>query len=112
MMEQSIFYKENALPLREKEILVSERFQKDGKGILWKIRAITEEKNAEIKKSRRNKEKEYLAEVLAECVVFPDLHNAALQDNYGVVGAGALLEKMLTTGEFAFLKQEIEEMNQ
>lgn len=110
-MEQNIFYKEKAAPLEEREIWISGRFQRDGKELPWRIRAMRQEENLEIQKSRSWEEKEYLAEVIARCVVFPDLRDAALQDSYGVLGAGRLLEKMLTAGEFALLRDAVEEIN-
>lgn len=110
-MEQSIFLKEKALPMGEKEIMISSRFQKDGRELLWRIRAMSQKENMEIQNSRIWKEKEYLAEAVAACVVFPDLKDAALQDSYGVLGAGRLLEKMLTAGEFSVLREAVEEIN-
>ncbi|MBM6828764.1 phage portal protein [Anaerotignum lactatifermentans] len=110
-MEQSIFLKEKALPMGEKEILISGRFQEEGRELPWRIRAMSQKENVEIQNSRMWREKEYLAEVIAACVVFPDLKDAALQDSYGVLGAGRLLEKMLTAGEFAMLQEAVEEIN-
>lgn len=110
-MEQSIFLKERALPMGEMEVLVSDRFRENGKELPWRIRAMSQKDNLEIQNSRIWQEKEYLAEVIAACVVFPDLKDAALQDSYGVLGAGRLLEKMLTAGEFAALREAVEEIN-
>ena len=49
----------------------------------------------------------YTAMLLTESVVFPALTDAELQDNYGVRGADALLRKMLYTGEYNKLAQEV-----
>lgn len=47
----------------------------------------------------------YLASLAVKCTLFPNLHAKELQDSYGVMGAEALLKKMLLPGEYAdFLK--------
>ena len=51
-------------------------------------------------------------ELLAtECIVYPDLRNAELQNSYQVMGAGALLKKMLKPGELQDLYVKIQEVN-
>ncbi|MNN89462.1 Phage XkdN-like protein [compost metagenome] len=44
-------------------------------------------------------------------MTFPDLKNAELQKSYGVMGAEALLHKMLLPGEYANLVQKVQELN-
>ena len=46
-------------------------------------------------------EQEYIHELTATAVVFPDLKNAELQKAYGVLGEAELLKTMLYVGEFA-----------
>ena len=48
---------------------------------------------------------EYLAKLTAACVAEPDLNDAALQRSWGVMGAEALLKRMLAAGEFARLAE-------
>ena len=110
-MEQNIFYKDKAAPLEEREIWISGRFQRDGKELPWRIRAMRQEENLEIQKSRSWEEKEYLAEVIARCVVFPDLRDAALQDSYKAMGAEKLITTMLTPGEFEDYSAKVLEVN-
>ena len=43
----------------------------------------------------------YLSTLGVRCTLFPNLHDKALQDSYGVMGAEALLKKMLLPGEYA-----------
>jgi hypothetical protein len=107
------------------EVIVSERFKdENGNPIPWKIRAITEGENEQIRRAathvtkekggRRNIEIQpdvYLAKVAAASVVFPDLKNADLQKSYGVMGAEDLLKKMLLAGEYAALVQKVQEVN-
>ena len=44
-------------------------------------------------------------------VVYPDLENAALQDNYGVTTPQALLSAMLNGGEYSRLSLKVSELN-
>ncbi|EQG32401.1 phage XkdN-like family protein [Clostridioides difficile DA00129] len=46
-----------------------------------------------------------------ETIVFPDLHDAELQNSYGVMGAEELLTTMLTPGEYTDLSSEVGEVN-
>lgn len=111
-MENQIFYKENALPFPQKDVILSSRFQVEGKEIPWKLRALSQKENEKIGKKQGQTEQQYLTAVLAECVVFPDLKEVSLQDSYGVIGQEELLLRMLTTGEFAALEAAVEEINQ
>jgi hypothetical protein len=45
------------------------------------------------------------------CTVYPDLNNVELQESYGVMGAEALLKKMLLPGEYTDYKAKVMEVN-
>ena len=53
----------------------------------------------------------YVGLLTVECVVFPNLNDAELQNSYGVMGADALLKKMLKPGEYADLLAKVQEIN-
>lgn len=112
-MELSVFLKNNVLPPLEEELTLSERFRDgEGKPAVFRLRGITEEQSAALRRSslRRSDSGEprfdrerYLKKLAAACVISPDLRSEALQASWGVLGEEALLEKMLTAGEFARL---------
>lgn len=124
MSSLQAFFAQNVQSDIIEEFVVSERFKgEDGKPIPWKIRALTESENAEIRKSSTKRVKvngqyvpeldheEYVAKLIAASVVFPDLKNAELQKSYGVLGAEKLLRKMLLSGEYGKLAQKVQEIN-
>jgi hypothetical protein len=47
----------------------------------------------------------------AASVAYPNLNDAELQNSYGVMGAEALLEAMLTAGEYITLSGKVAEIN-
>ncbi|GIO03381.1 hypothetical protein J5TS2_40490 [Brevibacillus halotolerans] len=125
MSDLSMFFAENVNMNVTEEVFVSDRFKdKEGKTVMWKIRAISEEENKEVRKkaSVRKKVKKnhyepeldselYNVELVLKSIVFPDLNNAELQKSYGVVGADNLIRKMLFPGEFTNLLQEVSAIN-
>lgn len=121
MEEISFFYKRNRLDIPNRRLKLSKRFlDENGEIQEWEIRAIYQKENEEIlqkcNKFGRFGEvltdmEKYEAMLLAESVVFPDLHHAELQDSYGVAGSHGLLVEMLTVGEYEELKRAIEDIN-
>lgn len=118
------FLSGNAAPVEHVRTAVSHRFRdENGAPILWELRALSEAENEALRKSCtrivKNKRTEtektdfnlYTGRLVAACVVFPDLGDAALQDSYGVLGADALVKKMLTAGEYAALLEKVQEIN-
>lgn len=110
----------NPIKVENKEIIISNRFQENGKPVPFIIRPITQEENKQLIKKYTRKDKkgqetfdrtEYISELTASAVVFPDLTNAELQKAYGVLGASALLQKMLYVGEYAELAQAVQELS-
>lgn len=125
MSSLQAFFAQNVKSDIIEEFVVSERFRdENGKPIPWKIRALSESENEEIRKAStqyvkgkggqripETKPELYLAKIAAASVVFPDLKDADLQKSYGVIGAEELLKKMLLAGEYATLIQKVQEIN-
>lgn len=123
----SFFLAGNALKEDITKFVVSDRFV-DGKGkaVEWELAPVTSKKANEIKKgctkrvpSPMNKNivvpetdfDLYLCKLVIECVKYPDLNNAELQDSYHVVGAIDLVQTMLKDGEYQDLLKKIQEIN-
>jgi hypothetical protein len=110
----------NPVKVENQEVIVSNRFQEDGKPVPFIIRPITQEENKFLIKKHTKKDKkgietfdraEYVSAMTALSVVYPDLKNAELQNAYGVLGESALLQKMLFVGEYAELAQKVRELS-
>ncbi len=110
----------NPIQVENKEVIVSNRFHEDGKPVPFTIRPITQEENKLLIKKFTKRDKkgnetfdraEYVSELTSSAVVSPDLTNAELQKAYGVLGASALLQKMLYVGEYAELAQAVQELS-
>ena len=107
--------------IENKEVIVSERFQEDGKPVPFVIRPISQKENSQIIKRNTKRDKktgaeifdrnDYMHDLVASAVVFPDLKNAELQKAYGVLGEIELLKTMLYVGEFAELAQAVQELS-
>ncbi len=109
-MDLRAFFQENVKPFREEDFPLPERFSQNGEPAVFRLRGISEEENAAIRRQCRKSgemgeidSEEYLTRLTAACVVEPDLNNASLQRSWGVMGADALLKRMLAAGEFASL---------
>ena len=123
-MDLKAFFMENVGEMGEEEIVVSDRFKNEkNEPVPFRVKAITEMENAEIRKScqRRTRGKNgilntetdidlYLAKLVAACILYPDFKDAALQKSWGVLGADALLRRMLTAGEFSSLLASVQEV--
>lgn len=110
----------NPVKVENREVIVSERFQENGKPVPFIIRPITQDENEEILRRHKKKDKKgnetfdqigYSHDLAATGVVFPDLENAELQKAYGVLGKTKLLEKMLLIGEFTTLGEAVKELS-
>ena len=109
--------------IENKKVVVSNRFKDEkGKPIPFEIKALSADENDELQRrcmvnipvpgqrgqyTRELDQIKYTAMLLTESVVYPDLNEAELQDSYGVRGAESLLRKMLYTGEYNVLAQEV-----
>ncbi|SDT26023.1 Phage XkdN-like tail assembly chaperone protein, TAC [Paenibacillaceae bacterium GAS479] len=124
-MSMKLFFAQNAVQSEPQEVLVSDRFlDESGHPAAWKLRAISEELNEELRAAsmKRTKGKgsqgmpeldynAYLGRMVAACIVYPDLNDAELQQSYGVRGSASVVRKMLLAGEFANLAAKVQEIN-
>ena len=108
------------IQVENREVVVSKRFVEDGKPVPFTIRPITEKENGQLIKKYIKKDSsgrntfdrtEYAHALVARAVIFPDLANADLQKNYGVMGEVPLLTEMLNVGEFAILSQMVTDIS-
>lgn len=110
------FLVENVEAIEQVEVVLSPRFKKP-----FVVKAITENENATIRKACRKKVKQkygqyttetdqdlYLVRLVAACTVAPDFKSAQLQQSWGVIGEEALIQQMLTPGEYAELLNQIQ----
>lgn len=125
MSSLSVFMSANAAKIENAKVVVSKRFtDESGIPVEWELRGINTAEDVQIRKesTKRIVQKGrpvgadvdydvYLSKLTARCVVFPDLHNAELQNSYGVMGADELLKVMLSPGEYAELMQEVQKLN-
>ena len=114
----------NPIKTEHKKVAISTRFVENGVPVLWELKAITAEEDAAIRKvcMKQAKGKKgvfsnqvdielYLSKLAVACVVYPDLQNLELQNGYGVLSGEALLKKMLKSGEYTTLLEEIQNIN-
>lgn len=119
-MSLTAFLKENvANAYEEVEFIVSDRFKENGKVIPWKLRAMSPDNallatdKATLVKGKQGgfNTSTYFKSVVAESVVFPNLRDKELQDSYGVMDPGQLLNKMLNSAEFNRLLEKCLDIN-
>lgn len=109
---------------QEKEVVISKRFQdSEGKLVPFKIRTISQEENEALsKRSVRIKkidgrqfealdDLEYTRRLIVACTVYPDFTNSELCQAYGVMDPLMVPGKMLISGEYKRLLQEIMKFN-
>ncbi len=111
-----MFFADKATSVQEVEYIASERFKDaEGNPIPWKLKALDCQREKTLKEQCFDKGKfntlKYQTLFTAECVVFPDLGNAALQDSYHVMGKVPLLESMLLAGELNLLNLRVQQLN-
>lgn len=96
------------------------------KPVKWEVAAITSTEDDQLRKDNTKRMPvpgkkgmmvpetnytAYLAALAVKCTVFPPLHDKELQDSYGVMGAEALLKKMLLPGEYDEYLAKIQTIN-
>lgn len=127
MGDLSGFLAQNAIKVENETYVASRRFLDDaGKPMEWEICCISSEEDEALKRECTKRKpvpgkkgaylpetdySAYVAKLAARCTVFPDLNNAELQDSYHVMGADALLRKMLTPGEYGEYLARVQEVN-
>lgn len=111
MRELSDFLAEHEKLPENKKVVISHRFL-DGEGnpYEWELRAMKEGEYRKMKETVGKKE-DFFAVFLSSCVVFPDLKDQGLLSNYGVETPTQLLQEMLTIGEYARLRKEVQDCN-
>lgn len=114
----SAFMKQNAKPIENEEIVVSNRFMDEkGNSEKWIIRKLTGKENNNLRRKHTKKIKSklgrieenfnsesYQEEYITSSIIYPDLTNTELQESYQALGEYDLLQKMLTADEFANLQ--------
>lgn len=120
------FLAENAIKAENIKYVASKRFLgADKQPIEWELRVLTSEEDEALKKNCKKKvfipgtrdakieldSDKYAEELICACVVYPNLNDAGLQDSYGAVGAGQLVRKMLTPGEYTDLYLMVSQAN-
>lgn len=126
MSDLSRFLKKNAAPIESVKVVISDRFTNEkGEPIEWEIRALTATEDAEIRKRHtkmvsqgkrkpmveKTDREAYLSGMVAAAVVYPDLRSEELQKSYEVMGEGALVKAMLTSGEYTELMRTVTELS-
>lgn len=123
----SAFMRANVAQVENVRYAASPRIKgEDGKPLEWEICCISADEYAQIrskcikqvpvpgKKNQFTQQMdtyEFQAKVCARCTVFPDLNNAALQDDWGVANPHELLGKLLIGGEFDDYVAEVFQAN-
>lgn len=122
----SAFLAQNAIKVETEEVIVSKRFVDNGKPVKWLVISITSGDDELLRKQHTKRMPipgkknafqpvtdydSYLATLAVKCTKFPNLHDVDLQTSYGVMGAEALLKKMLLPGEYSNYLQEIQRVN-
>lgn len=120
------FLAQNAAQDRSVMYIASKRFAQDGKPVEWELQSITSEEDEQIRKSCTKKvpvtgkkgqytqeldAERYLGLLATKCIIYPNLNATELQDSYKVMGADAVLKKMLKPGEYQELLKKIQEIN-
>lgn len=127
MSDLSVFLSQNVVQIENIKYAASKRFLGiGGKPVEWELQSITSEEDEQIRKSCTKKTQipgkrgqytqetnyeKYLGLLAAKCVIYPNLNAAELQDSYGIMGADAVLKKMLKPGEYQDLLKKIQEIN-
>lgn len=110
----------NPVKTANKEVIISDRFQENGKPVPFVIRPITQAENEDLIKKYRKVDKQgveifnriqYQQELTATAVVEPNLNDETLQKQYGVLGASKLLSAMLYVGEYANLLEQVQKLS-
>lgn len=125
MASVDAFLRENKVQKQNVKLAVSESFvNKNGKPMLWEIRPISAEEEAQIGRKTREtardnsgrkyyipNDNDYMVALCAQSVVFPDLGDKTLQASYDAFTKAQLLRKMLTTGELQKLALKVIEVS-
>lgn len=106
---------------KEKEVVISDRFQDEkGNPIPFKIRSLSQEENESLMKKARRVRKtgqeefnstEYMRYLVVAATVEPDFSSKEVCDHFGVIDPSLVPGKMLMSGEYSLLVQEITKLS-
>ena len=126
MSNFAAFMAGNANNVENVKFVASKRFVENKKPVEWELKAIGSDLDEAIRKECTKKvpingkrgqytqetdTDKYIAKMCVNCIVYPNLNDAELQDSYGVMGAEELLKKMLLPGEYTKRKAKVMEVN-
>ncbi|WP_346234496.1 phage portal protein [Lysinibacillus telephonicus] len=127
MSNLQAFFAQNVEKVTIEEHVISKRFKdENGNPIPWKFGAIDGEVDAANRKASTKRMpvpgkkglmmpeidfELYSLKNAVATIKYPDLNNAELQSSYGVMGAEALLKKMLLPGELTEVKNITQKVN-
>lgn len=128
MSNLTAFLSQNALKQENEQVVVSKRFvdPETKEPVKWEVAAITSDEDDQLRKENTKRMPvpgkkgmmvpetnytAYLAALAVKCTVFPNLHDADLQNSYGVMSAPELLKKMLLPGEYDEYLATIQKIN-
>ena len=106
---------------KEKEVVISDRFQDEkGNPIPFKIRSLSQEENETLMKKARRVRKtgqeefnstEYMRYLVVAATAEPDFSSKEVCDHFGVIDPSLVPGKMLMSGEYNLLVQEITKLS-
>lgn len=125
MSEFSAFFARNKKKHEKLKYVACQDFvNADGKPIEWEIKRLTAKDDEQIRRAATKQIKlrngstrsemdtnVYLRKLTVAAIAYPNLNDAALQNEYDVMGADDLLLEMLTPGEYAELSTKVTEFN-
>ncbi len=104
----------------QQDFYMSKRFDIDEKPTFFKIKAISEMENQQLRRSCMTHKKgelfpsvdydKYIELLVTTCCVCPDFNDANLQKFHGCMGAQDLVKKMLLPGEYVKLAGKIKQL--
>ena len=124
-MDMNAFLKQNVKQPENEKLVVSERIiDKDGKPVEWEIKSLSNQHDDELRKKHTRSVKQrngsytptldttpFMKDLAVHSIVFPNLHDKELQESWGVMDAGALLDCLLKPGEYNELLKQVQRVN-
>ena len=125
MSDFSAFFARNKKKHDNLKYVASQDFvDANGKPIEWEIKRLSARDDEQIRRAATKQIKirngstrsemdtnVYLRKLTVAAIAYPNLNDAALQNEYDVMGADDLLMEMLTPGEYAELSTKVTEFN-
>ncbi|MGN7478957.1 phage tail assembly chaperone [Solibacillus silvestris] len=128
MSNLTAFLAQNAINPEAEEHVVSKRFvdPETKQPMKWQVASVDSDRDEALRKQHTKRlpvpgkknvfqpttdYDAYLTSLAVECTKFPNLHDTELQNSYKVMGAEALLKKMLLPGEYAEYLKVVQNAN-